>query len=195
MQETLIIERRFNGPRLSGNGGYVGGVMADRFHRAFNTDSAVQVTLRAPIPLERELAMTREGDALMLRDGPRKKRVFLVEGAPECVTSTDKRELLGEFLIQRAELLGRIAGPVLPFGWSCPGRCGLVQGAPLCGPAHLPGDAPGSGPLLWQQVLPTLSMLGVQAAGAYYLFDSPLKMEYNAYLSRLPAIRRRCGLL
>jgi hypothetical protein len=47
----------------------------------------------------------------------------------------------------------------------------------------LPGDAPGSGPLLWQQVLPTLSLLGVQAAGACYLGDSPFKLEYNAYLT------------
>ena len=31
MDDTLIIEPRFNGPRLSGNGGYVGGVMAGRF--------------------------------------------------------------------------------------------------------------------------------------------------------------------
>ena len=47
----------------------------------------------------------------------------------------------------------------------------------------LPGDAPGSGPLLWQQVLPPLSCLGVQAAGAFYLGNSPIKMEYNAYIS------------
>src|SRR5258707_2280266 len=36
MDDTVIIARGFNGPRLSGNGGYVGGVMADRFHRQFN---------------------------------------------------------------------------------------------------------------------------------------------------------------
>jgi hypothetical protein len=47
----------------------------------------------------------------------------------------------------------------------------------------LPADAPGSGPLLWQQVLPAMSMLGVQAAGAFYLGNSPFKMEYNAYVS------------
>ena len=35
----------------------------------------------------------------------RKKRVFFVEGSPECVTSTDKRELLGEFLIERGQVL------------------------------------------------------------------------------------------
>jgi hypothetical protein len=47
----------------------------------------------------------------------------------------------------------------------------------------LPADAPGSGPLLWQQVLPPMAMMGVQAAGAFYLGNSPIKMEYNAYIS------------
>jgi hypothetical protein len=47
----------------------------------------------------------------------------------------------------------------------------------------LPGDAPGSGPLLWQQVLPPLALLGVEAQGAFYLGCSPLKMEYAAYVS------------
>jgi serine/threonine-protein kinase len=51
------------------------------------------------------LAVRRETGALILRDGPRKKRVFFVEGSPECVTSTEKRELLGEFLIQRGQVL------------------------------------------------------------------------------------------
>lgn len=46
----------------------------------------------------------------------------------------------------------------------------------------LPSDAPGSGPLVWQQVLPPLAMLGVQASGAFYLGSSPIKMEYNAYV-------------
>jgi hypothetical protein len=47
----------------------------------------------------------------------------------------------------------------------------------------LPADAPGSGPLLWQQVLPAMSLLGVQATGAFYLGCSPFKMEYSAYVS------------
>jgi hypothetical protein len=47
----------------------------------------------------------------------------------------------------------------------------------------LPGDAPGSGPLLWQQVLPAMSLLGVQAQGSFYLGCSPFKLEYNAYIS------------
>jgi hypothetical protein len=47
----------------------------------------------------------------------------------------------------------------------------------------LPGDAPGSPPLLWLQVLPPLACLGVEAQGSFYLGCSPLKLEYNAYIS------------
>jgi len=52
-----------------------------------------------------QLAVRRETGVLILRDGSRKKRIFFVEGAPELVTSTDKRELLGEFLIERGQVL------------------------------------------------------------------------------------------
>jgi serine/threonine-protein kinase len=51
------------------------------------------------------LAVRRETGALVLRDGARKRRIFFVEGSPECVTSTDKKELLGEFLIERGQVL------------------------------------------------------------------------------------------
>lgn len=51
------------------------------------------------------LAVRRETGALVLRDGARKKRILFVEGSPECVTSTEKRELLGEFLIKRGQVL------------------------------------------------------------------------------------------
>lgn len=47
----------------------------------------------------------------------------------------------------------------------------------------LPGDAPGSAPLTALQVLPPAALLGVQAAGSFYLGCSPIKMEYNAYIS------------
>ena len=47
----------------------------------------------------------------------------------------------------------------------------------------LPADAPGSAPLPWLQVLPAMSLMGVQARGSFYLGGSPLKMEYAAYVS------------
>jgi hypothetical protein len=54
----------------------------------------------------------------------------------------------------------------------------------------LPTDTGGSLPLLWLQVLPPFSMLGVQAQGACYIGCSPIKFEYNVYASNglnLPA--------
>jgi hypothetical protein len=47
----------------------------------------------------------------------------------------------------------------------------------------LPADAPGGPPLLWLQVLPPFSLLGVEAQGSTYLGCSPVKLEYNAYIS------------
>jgi hypothetical protein len=73
MDDTLIIEPRFNGPRLSGNGGYVGGVMAGRYVQAFGGDGTVEITLRAPIPIDRPLQVARDEaggqKTLLLRDG------------------------------------------------------------------------------------------------------------------------------
>jgi eukaryotic-like serine/threonine-protein kinase len=52
-----------------------------------------------------QLAVRRETGALILRDGARKKKIYFVEGFPEFVASTDKRELLGEYLIARGQVL------------------------------------------------------------------------------------------
>jgi len=67
--DTITIAPGFNGPRLSGNGGYVSGVLAERYTRAFGGDGAVEITLRAPVPIARPLQVVPEGAALMLRDG------------------------------------------------------------------------------------------------------------------------------
>src|SRR5437868_9331976 len=69
VDDTLIIAPGFNGPRLSGNGGYVGGVLAARFTEKFGGDGTVEITLRAPVPIARKLQLVPDGEALMLRDG------------------------------------------------------------------------------------------------------------------------------
>lgn len=69
MNDTLTIPRGFTGPRLSGNGGYAGGVLAARFTETLGGDGIVEITLRAPIPVDRPLRLARDGDALMMRDG------------------------------------------------------------------------------------------------------------------------------
>jgi hypothetical protein len=58
----LIIAEKFRGPPTSGNGGYVSGVFAKLVSHA----DAVEVTLRAPIPLDREMTADT-GDALIAR--------------------------------------------------------------------------------------------------------------------------------
>jgi serine/threonine protein kinase len=49
--------------------------------------------------------VARETGLLLVRDGERRKKVYLVEGAPEFVASTEKSELLGEHLIARGQVL------------------------------------------------------------------------------------------
>jgi hypothetical protein len=61
--ETLTIGARFNGPDGSPNGGYTCGRIAELI------GGTVEVTLRAPPPLERPLSVERDGDGLRLLDG------------------------------------------------------------------------------------------------------------------------------
>lgn len=58
--ETIVVAHRFNGPRESGNGGYASGVIANRL------DGAVEVNLRAPVPLDEPLELV-EGEEASLR--------------------------------------------------------------------------------------------------------------------------------
>lgn len=61
---AIVVPRRFNGPQESGNGGYTSGVLAARLA------GAVEVSLRAPVPLDEplEIAPGEEG-ALRLLHG------------------------------------------------------------------------------------------------------------------------------
>ena len=61
--ETMTIGARFNGPDGSANGGYTCGRIAALLGRS------AEVTLRSPPPLERALAVERDGDRLELLDG------------------------------------------------------------------------------------------------------------------------------
>lgn len=61
--ETLWIDQRFNGPVASGNGGYCSGLAARRL------EGSVEVTLRAPVPLNHEMAFIRNGDSAQVLAG------------------------------------------------------------------------------------------------------------------------------
>lgn len=60
----MIIPARFNGPPSSANGGYTCGLVA----RELGVASA-EVTLRAPPPLETDMAVERDGHLMRLTDG------------------------------------------------------------------------------------------------------------------------------
>ncbi len=60
--------------------------------------------MRFPSVLFR-LAFDRETGVLVLRDEKKRKKVYIVEGVPEFVASTEKSELLGEHLIARGQVL------------------------------------------------------------------------------------------
>ena len=62
--DELTIERRYRGPMTSANGGYTSGRLA-----AFVDAPVVQVTLRLPPPLDRPLAVVRDGERVLLVDG------------------------------------------------------------------------------------------------------------------------------
>ena len=64
MPDTLTVPAAFNGPRESGNGGYAAGALA-----AFVGEPA-EVSLRSPVPLDRELSVVGEADgSVRLLDG------------------------------------------------------------------------------------------------------------------------------
>lgn len=61
--ESLVIDERFNGPPDSANGGYTCGLLAEL------VGEPAEVTLRAPPPLGRELAVAETDEGASLRDG------------------------------------------------------------------------------------------------------------------------------
>jgi hypothetical protein len=123
--DTITIAPGFNGPRLSGNGGYVGGLLAGRYTEVFGGDGTVEITLRAPVPLARPLQVVREGEALMLRDG----EALLCEA--------------------RAGSLDHLKPPPAPADWNEVMRCAERGGSPtdsafghciVCGRGRAVGD-------------------------------------------------------
>jgi hypothetical protein len=60
---SIVIARRYRGPLTSANGGYAAGLLA-----TYLDESAVEVTLRLPPPLERTLTVRRAGECALLLD-------------------------------------------------------------------------------------------------------------------------------
>jgi hypothetical protein len=63
--------------------------------------------LRAAIllPLVHSLAVHRETGVLYLESGPRRKKIYFLDGRPDFIASTDREEMLGEYLVRNGSCL------------------------------------------------------------------------------------------
>ena len=75
LQTVLTVSGRFRGPAGVANGGWLAGTLADTLN---GKRSAVEVTLHAPTPLERELRLEHVANSVSLHDGD----TLLVEAIP-----------------------------------------------------------------------------------------------------------------
>ena len=117
MSDTLLIARRFRGPEDSGNGGYTAGLVARRL------GGNAEVTLRRPPPLERPLAVTRDGERVLVHDGP--------DLIAEAVPAVPSIEVPPPPTMAEAE-----AAAVGYAGF----ERHFFPGCFVCGPARSPGD-------------------------------------------------------
>ena len=62
VSDGIVVTEQFRGPPTSGNGGYVGGLMAAAI------GGPATVVLRAPIPIDKAMRLDRDGERLLLRD-------------------------------------------------------------------------------------------------------------------------------
>jgi len=143
---VVSIPHRFNGPLDSGQGGYSAGVVAGF------VDGPAEVSLRRPVPLERELEVTRDGDGsvrmldgeALVADGCRVPALEI--DVPDSVTPEAAREATTRYpgdadgLFSRCFVCGRarddgfhvfagevpgrrvMASPWTPFDWTADER-------------------------------------------------------------------------
>lgn len=186
MLAPLTIARRFRGPRTSANGGYAAGLLAQAV-----ATPAVEVTLRLPPPLERELGLTRDGERVLLWDG----EALIAEARPG--------ELVLEAPVpptyEEAEEASRAVG-----GWGAPefDEC-FVCGTRPEGDGleiHAGRLRAGSGLVAttWvaREVRPEIVWAAIDCPGAYALRGDgrgePVLARITARIDRLPHEGERC---
>jgi hypothetical protein len=122
---SVVIPARFCGPTDSSNGGYACGLIAE----AFPPEAAVEVTLRAPPPLDRplDLQVDPAGEPARLMDGA----VLVAEARPADPPDATERPAPPPSF---AEAQAATAGFPVPPGQHPYPRCFV------CGPDRDPGD-------------------------------------------------------
>jgi hypothetical protein len=151
----ITLARRFRGPLTSANGGYAAGRLA-----AFVDADEVEVTLRLPPPLERTLAVEREGDAVRLLDGD----ALVAEARPVAVDVEPPAPVSLADATAARERHVRGAGPQFAECFVCGIRHdGLeVHAGPVAGqePLH-------ASPVVLPDAAPELVWAAIDCPGAY----------------------------
>ena len=123
MTQTFRIGRRFNGPHDSGNGGYSAGLAA----RLLPNAEAVEVTLRAPIPLEQTLRAHATADGLDIMTDDAATRIQIMSLRPVHLATPIITSPGLEAATVAAATFRNIDDHVLPHCF-------------VCGPARAEGD-------------------------------------------------------
>jgi hypothetical protein len=187
MLAPLTIARRFRGPRTSANGGYAAGLLAQA------VDSrGVEVTLRLPPPLERPLALTRDGDRVLLHDG----EALVAEARPADPAVVPPRPPSFAEAAEAARAAGGWGAPEFDECFVCGTRAegdGLEIHA-----GRVEGREDGLVATTWvaREVGPEIVWAAIDCPGAYALRGEgrgePLLARMTARVDRLPVEGERC---
>lgn len=126
MSAPFVISSQFNGPATSGNGGYVGGRLAAELQARQGKAQAVQVTLRAPLTLDKPLQLRDrpDGGVDLYDDEQLLAEAIATSLAPEVPTPPTLDEARTASAIGRMRMTTKSGNAYLHcFG------CGLAKGA------------------------------------------------------------------
>ncbi len=127
MTQTLRIDRRFNGPHDSGNGGYSAGLAAQLLPIAEAVPEGIEVALRAPIPLEQTLRAHTTDTGLDIMTDDAATRIQILSLRPVHLALPDIHSPGLEAATVAAATFRNIDDHVLPHCF-------------VCGPARAEGD-------------------------------------------------------
>ena len=182
---TITIDRRYRGPRESGNGGYAAGLLAQEFC------GGVEVTLRKPPPLDRRLAVVRDAGRAFLLDGEE----LVAEARPMEPALEPPEPPTEAEVVAAAAAATRWETPDFADCFVC-GTRGDGSGLEI----H-PGPVPGRDGIVaatWiaREVSPEVVWAAIDCPGAYAVADpgttEPLLGRMTARVDRLPREGEHC---
>lgn len=186
MSRTLVIPRRYRGPVSSANGGYAAGLLAREL------GGPVEVTLRLPPPLDTPLALTQDGERLLLLDGER------------LVAEARSDDLVLDVPAAPAFEDVAAAGPGLPLGWGTEGfgecfSCGERPGGDGLEIHPKPFDGIVAAAWPAREASVEVVWAAIDCSGAYAVGEQgrgePLLARMTARIDRLPDEGERCVVI